>query len=84
MSPTAWSSGTRRRYSSLELITRLLYLETSRCKYTKLDYTHLLCVRPDVDVDGEVGDLHQEVFVLNAVHIMVAIKSDLRSKMVLK
>ena len=37
-------------------------------------------MRPDVDVDGEVGDLHQEVFVLDAVHVVVAVEPVLNSR----
>ena len=32
-------------------------------------------MRAHVDVDGEVSDLHKEVFVLDAVHVVVAVKT---------
>ena len=36
-------------------------------------------MRAHVDVDSEVSDLHQEVFVLDAVHVVVAVKPVLKS-----
>ena len=48
--------------------------------YESLKDTHFLCVRAHIDVDGEVSDLHKEVFVLDAVHVVVAVKPVLHLK----